>query len=312
MKIFIAGASGIIGHALIPQLVKAGYAVTALSRTPQKLNRLQQMGATPVLGDVFNRSHLNQLMAEVIPDVVIHQLTSLGAQAQDPFAETNRLRTEGTANLIHVAQNVQAQRFIAQSVAFLSQSSDGGLTNEDTPLYLEAPPPLDSVVNAVANLERQVLSLSEMTGEMTGMVLRYGHFYGPGTYYDRQGAIATAVRQGQYPIVEQGKGICSFVQIEDAAAATVQAITHGSSGIYTIVDDAPVLLRKWALEYSRLLQDPIPQVISEEIAHSRLDPFSLYFATRQQGATNQKAQKILGWQPRYSNWQDGFQAMLTV
>lgn len=308
MKIFIAGASGIIGHALIPQLVKAGYAVTALSRTPQKLNRLQQMGATPVLGDVFNRSHLNQLMADATPDVVIHQLTSLGGQAQDPFAETNRLRTEGTANLIHAAQNAQAQRFIAQSVAFLSQASDGELTNEDTPLYLEAPPPLNSVVNAVANLERQVLSLTEITG----MVLRYGHFYGPGTYYDRQGATSTAVRQGQYPIVEQGKGTCSFVQIEDAAAATVRAITQGSSGIYTIVDDEPVLLRKWVLEYSRLLQAPIPQVISKEIAHSRLDPFSLYFATQQQGTNNQKARKILGWQPRYSNWQDGFQAMLTV
>ena len=310
MKIFIAGASGTIGRALIPQLVKAGHAVTALSRTPQKLAILQQMGATPVLGDVFDRPHLNRLMADAAPDVVIHQLTSLGAKAQDPFTETNRLRIEGTANLIHAAQTVQVQRFIAQSVAFLCQSPDreldGKLTNEDTPLYMEAPSPLTSVVEAVASLEQQVRSL---TG-MTGIVLRYGHFYGPGTYYDEQGAIATAIRQGHYPIVDQGQGTCSFIHIEDAAAATVQATTQGPSGIYTIVDDQPVLLRKWVSDYGRLLQAPAPQVLSQEMAHTTLDPFSLYFATRQQGATNQKARQILDWQPRYSNWHDGFQAML--
>ena len=213
MKIFIAGASGTIGHALIPQLVKTGHGVTA----------------------------------------------------------------------------------------------DGELTNEDTPLYLDAPPPLQSVVEAVASLEKQVLSLTAMTG----VVLRYGHFYGPGTYYDRKGAIATAVCQGQYPIVDRGQGTYSFIHIEDAAAATVQAITQGASGIYTIVDDAPVLLQKWILEYARLLQAPAPQVLSKEIAHTTLDPFSLYFAKRQQGAVNQKARQILGWQPRYSNWHTGFQAMLS-
>ncbi|MEM8613853.1 MAG: NAD(P)-dependent oxidoreductase [Cyanobacteria bacterium P01_H01_bin.105] len=306
MKIFIAGASGTIGHALIPQLVKAGHKVTALSRTPKKLNTLKQMGATPVLGDVFDRPHLNQLMADAVPDVVIHQLTSLGANATDPFTETNRLRIEGTANLIEAAQTVQAQRFIAQSVAFLCQSADGELTHEETPLYLDAPPPLQSVVEAVASLEKQVLSL---TG-MIGMVLRYGHVYGPRTYYDKDGAIAAAICQEQYPIVDQGQGTCSFIHIEDATAATVQAITQGSSGIYIIVDDQPVLLRQWVSDYGRLLQTPDPRVISEEIAHSTLDPFSLYFATQQQGATNAKARQILDWQPRYSNWYDGFQSML--
>ena len=308
MKIFIAGASGTIGQVLIPQLVKAGYAVTALSRTPQKLNALKQMGATPVLGDVFDRSHLNQLIADAAPNVVIHQLTSLGSQAQDPFTETNRLRTEGTANLIHAAQRAPVQRFIAQSVAFLSQSPNSELTHEATPLYLDAPPPLTSIVEAVASLEQQVLSLTEMTG----VVLRYGHFYGPGTYYANDGAIAAAVRQGHYPIVDQGPGTCSFVQIEDAATATVQAITQGSSGIYTIVDDAPVLLRQWVSDYSRLLQAPAPPIISEAIARTKLDPFSLYFATQQQGVVNQKARQILGWQPRYSNWHAGFQTMLAA
>ncbi|EDX82739.1 NAD dependent epimerase/dehydratase family [Synechococcus sp. PCC 7335] len=306
MKIFIAGASGTMGHALIPQLVKAGYAVTALSRTPQKLHALKQMGATPVLGDVFDRPHLNQLVADAAPNVVIHQLTSLGNQAQDPFTETNRLRTEGTANLIHAAQRTSVQRFIAQSVAFLSQSPDGELTHEATLLYRDAPPPLRSVVEAVASLEHQVLSLTEMTG----VVLRYGHFYGPGTYYANDGVITTAVRQGLYPIVDQEAGTCSFVQIEDAATATVQAITQGSAGIYTIVDDAPVLMRQWLSDYSRLLQAPAPPVLSAEMARTQLDPVSLYFATQQQGAVNQKARQVLGWQPRYSNWHVGFQAML--
>jgi len=308
MKIFIAGASGTIGHALIPQLVKAGYGVTALSRTPQKLQALQQMGATPVLGDVFDRPHLNQLIADAAPNVVIHQLTSLGPQAQDPFTETNRLRTEGTANLIDAAQRAQVQRFIAQSVAFLSHSPEGELAHEATPLYLDAPPPLTSVVEAVANLEQQVLSL---TG-MTGVVLRYGHFYGPGTYYANDGAIAIAVRQGQYPIVDQGTGTCSFVHLEDAATATVQAITQGTSGIYTIVDDQPVQLRQWLSAYGRLLQAPDPPVISAEMARTQLDPVSLYFAMQQQGAVNQKARQILGWQPRYANWHAGFQTMLAT
>ena len=302
MNIFIAGGSGVIGCALIPLLVEAGYRVTAMSRTAAKLEELEMIGSTPVLGDVFDRQRLNRVLQKAEPDVVIHQLTSLGASTPDPFVETNRLRTEGTANLIHAARMAGAKRFIAQSVSFLCRSTDNELTNEETPLYLSAPEAFRAIVIALAELERQVLTIEDMEG----IVLRYGHFYGDKTFYALDGAIATSVRQGQFPIVGNGQGIYSFVHIEDAARATVQAVTQGAPGIYTIVDDTPVPLHEWLPIYAHLLNAPQPEILP--VAS---DPFSLYLMTQQQGALNHKAKQVLDWQPRYGSWHDGFKAMLS-
>ena len=165
------------------------------------------MGATPVVGDVFDAARLGELVARAEPEIVIHQLTAFGATDGDPFAETIRVRIEGTRNLVEAAKAAEARRFIAQSISFICTPVDSGLTDEETPLYLDAPPAIRPLAEAVAELERQTLD----AGGMEGVVLRYGWFYGPGTNYDPADAIPRANRKGRMPIVGAGAGTYSFI-----------------------------------------------------------------------------------------------------
>ena len=307
MKIFIAGATGAIGRSLVPMLVKEGHKVVAMTRDPEKVSGLEAMGTEPALVDVFDVARLNDVAKGAAPEVIIHQLTSFGATARDPFAETNRLRIEGTRNLVAAARAAGAQRFIAQSISFLCTPGGNGLTDESTPLYLDAPEPVKSVVAAVAELERQTLSADEIVG----IVLRYGHFYGPGTYYAPGGYVAESVRNGQMPIIGSGAGTYSFIHIDDAAAATVHALTHGAPGIYNIVDDAPAPVSEWLPMYTELLSAPTPERISETAALEAVGPLPVYLMTEQRGASNTKAKRELGWRPSQGSWRDGFKALLT-
>jgi nucleoside-diphosphate-sugar epimerase len=213
------------------------------------------MGATPVIGDVFDSTRLGEAVERAQPDVVIHQLTAFGAKEGDRLAQTIRLRIEGTRCLVAAAQRASAQRFIAQSISFICRPVGDALTNEDTPLYLDAPPAIRPLADAVAQIEDQTVHCNGMAG----VVLRYGWFYGPGTNYDPADAIPRAIKSGRMPIVGTGNGTYSFVHVRDAALATMLALTHGETGIYDIVDDAPVKLRQWLPVAARLLGAPAAQ-----------------------------------------------------
>ena len=307
MNIFLAGATGAIGRSLVPMLVKEGHKVVAMTRAAEKSRGLEAMGAQPVLGDVFDVARLNDVVKRAAPEIVIHQLTSFGATARDPLAETNRLRIEGTGNLVAAARAAGARRFIAQSISFLGTPKVAGLTDENTPLYLDAPEAFRPLVEAVAELERQTLSVDGMEG----IVLRYGHFYGPDTFYAPDGPIAVSVRNGQMPIIGDGTGTYSFIHVDDAAAATLQALTRGAPGIYTIVDDTPVPISKWLPAYAELLAAPTPERMADTEALESSDPFAVYLMTEQHGALSMKAKHELGWQPTHGSWRDGFKALLT-
>jgi nucleoside-diphosphate-sugar epimerase len=241
MNIFIAGGTGAIGRFLVPLLVNAKHKVVALTRSADHTSQLEQMGAVPVVGDVYDEVRLARLVAESEAKVVIHQLTAFGTKDGDPYAETIRVRIEGTRSLIAAARAARARRFIAQSISFMCSPFGHGLTDEETPLYLDAPPAVRALAQAIASLERQTLGA---TG-MSGTVLRYGWFYGPGTSYDPEGTIPTAIRKGAMPIVGAGAGTYSFINLRDAAAATVKVLAQESNGIYNIVDDSPVRLSEW-------------------------------------------------------------------
>src|ERR1700722_11137191 len=247
-------------------LAREGHHVVAMTRSPGSATRLEAMGATPVIGDVFDKVRLDELVERAEPELVIHQLTAFGATDNDPLAETIRIREEGTRNLVEAAKKSTARRFIAQSISFICTPVKDGLTNEDTPLYLDAPPAIRRLAEAVAELEDQTIRCSGMHG----IVLRYGWFYGPGTNYDPGDAIPRAIKRGRMPIVGEGNGTYSFVHVHDAAVATMKALTRGEPGIYNIVDNASAKLNEWLPVVAKLLDAPAPTHMDEVLARQKL------------------------------------------
>jgi len=303
MNIFIAGGTGAIGRFLVPLLVSAGHRVVALTRSPDRASQLAQMGAVPMLGDVYDEARLTRVVVESEAQVVIHQLTAFGTKDGDPYAETIRVRIDGTRSLIAAARAARARRFIAQSISFMCSPSGSGLTDEETPLYLDAPPAVRALAEAVASLEGQTLGASGMSGT----VLRYGWFYGPGTSYDPQGTIPTAIRNGTMPIVGTGAGTYSFINLRDAAAATVKVLAHDVTGIYNIVDDSPVRLSEWLPFAAKLLGAPVPGHEDVASARKRIGDMRVYYMDQQRGASNAKAKRAFNWRPAFPSWRAGFE-----
>jgi nucleoside-diphosphate-sugar epimerase len=301
MNIFIAGGTGAIGRLLVPMLVAQGNRVVAMTRSTDRVAQLKQMGAEPVVGDVFDPATLKELVKQAKPEIVIHQLTAFGAKDADPLAETIRIRIEGTRNLVAAALAANARRFIAQSISFICTPKGTGLTDETTPLYLDAPPSVRPLAHAVSELERQTL---EAKG-MEGVVLRYGWFYGLGTNYDPNGSIPQAISKGRMAIVGQGAGVYSFIQLRDAALATLQALTRGQ-GIYNIVDDHPAALNEWLPIAANILKAPAPGHLDEVTARAKLGDMFVYTMNEQRGASNAKAKRELNWQPLMPSWKKGF------
>jgi nucleoside-diphosphate-sugar epimerase len=306
MNIFIAGGTGAIGRVLVPLLANEGHKVVALTRSSDRTSALEQMGAVPVVGDVYDEVRLARLVAESEAEVVIHQLTAFGTTDGDPYAETIRVRIEGTRSLISAARAAGARRFIAQSISFMCSPFGNGLTDEETPLYLDARPAVRALAEAIASLERQTLDANGMSGT----VLRYGWFYGPGTTYDPEGSIPTAIRKGTYPIVGAGAGTYSFINLQDAAAATVKILAHeAKNGIYNIVDDSPVRFNEWLPLAAKLLDAPAPGYLDEALARQKLGDMRVYYMNEQLGASNAKAKREFNWQPAFPSWQSGFEAL---
>lgn len=304
MNIFIAGGTGAIGRFLVPLLVQEGHKVVALTRSADRTSQLAKMGAMPVVGDVFDEARLARLVAEAEAEVVIHQLTAFGTGG-DPYAATIRVRIEGTRSLIAAARAARARRFIAQSISFMCSPSGTGLTDEETPLYLDSPPAARALAEAVASLESQTLGASGLSGT----VLRYGWFYGPGTSYDPQGAIPTSIRKGTMPIVGAGAGTYSFINLRDAASATMKALTREATGIFNIVDDSPVRLSEWLPAAATMLGAPAPGHEDEAAARKRIGDLRVYYMNEQRGASNAKAKRTFGWQPAFPSWRAGFEAL---
>jgi 2-alkyl-3-oxoalkanoate reductase len=302
LKIFIAGGSGAIGRQLVPMLVQQGHQVVALTRTALGAARIEAMGATPVIGDVFDDVRLAQWVRQAAPELVIHQLTAFGATDANPLAETIRVRTEGTRNLVAAAQKAGARRFITQSISFICKPVGNGLTDEDSALYLDAPDAIRPLAHAVAELEQRTIAAQGLEG----VVLRYGWFYGPGTNYDPADAIPRAIKKGRMPVVGTGNGTYSFIHVQDAAAATMKALTGAAPGIYNIVDDAPARLREWLPVAAELLGAPPPSIMDEALARQKLGDMLVYIFNEQSGASNRKAKTALAWQPSIPSWRLGF------
>lgn len=310
MRVFVAGATGVIGRSLVPQLRAAGHDVVGMTRSPERAGDLTEQGADAVICDAFDAAGVERAVAEAQPEVVVNQLTAI-PNALDPrrfeeqFATNDRLQREGTRNLVHAAEEAGARRLISQSIAFAYAPADG-LRGEDDPLFDDAPAPWGRSVAAVRAREEQTLG-SEI---VEGVVLRYGYFYGPGTAYAGDGSTAAMVRKRALPIVGGGMAVYSFVHIDDAAVATVDAVERGAPGIYNVVDDDPAPIREWLPEYAAALEARPPRKVPRFVARIVGGRLGVYMLTGLQGATNEKAKRQLGWAPRCPSWRQGFREAL--
>ena len=307
MRVFVAGATGAIGKRLVPQLVEAGHEVTAITRREENLAGLYEMGAEPVLCDVFDAGKLGSVLAQAEPDAVINELTDL-PQSLNPrrlkeyYAANNRVRREGTRNLLSAARGAGVRRFLVQGSAYWYAPTGGAVKTEEAPLYLDAPSPIGQAVQTIKDVEEAVLSAEGIEG----IVLRYGMFYGPGTWYAKDGDVGRQVRKRRYPMIGRGEGTYSFIHVDDAASATVAALERARPGVYNVVDDEPATAAEWMPLYAEALgakRPPrVPAFLARLIAGEALVGWMLGL----RGASNEKTKRELGWHPQYESWRQGF------
>lgn len=308
MRIFVAGATGAIGQRLVPLLVENGHSVVGTTRTAAKAEALGAAGASPMVLDAIDRDAVVEAVVQAEPDVVVHQLTALAGftdfrKFDEGFAVTNRLRTEGTANLIAGMHEVGVRRLVAQSFAGWPHARSGGpVKTEDDPLDQDPPEALRRTLEAILYLERAVLH----TDGIEGTVLRYGGFYGPGTSLGEGGFQLEAVRRRRFPIVGRGTGVTSFIHIDDAARATLAAIERGKRRLYNIVDDDPAPVAQWLPALATAIGAKPPRRVPAWVGRLFVGEHGVVMMTEVRGASNAKAKRELGWQPAYPSWREGF------
>jgi nucleoside-diphosphate-sugar epimerase len=308
MRIFIAGATGAVGKRLVPLLGPNGHEVVGTTRSAGKVGDLRALGAEPVVLDVLDAEAVGRAVSEAAPDVVVHQataLTGLGSlrNFDEVFAETNRLRTDGTDNLLAAATAAGATKFVAQSFAGWPYAKEGSaVKDEEAPLDLSPPPSAAQSLAAIRHLEATVVGADAIEG----IVLRYGGLYGPGTALFEGGEHVVALRKRQFPVVGSGAGMWSFVHIDDVARATLAAIERGRRGVYNIVDDEPALTSEWLPYLAEVLGAKPPRHVPEWLGRLVAGEQVVSMMTEARGASNAKAKRELGWKLRYPTWRDGF------
>jgi 2-alkyl-3-oxoalkanoate reductase len=307
MRVFVAGATGALGRHLVPELVAAGHEVTATTRTPGKVAQLREAGAEPVVVDGLDREAVIAAVLAAGPEVIVHQMTALAdmrslRKVDQVFAATNELRTRGTDNLLAAAARAGTRRVIAQSATGAYERSGGPVKTEEDPLDSRPFPSAARALAAVRHVEKTVpLAAPE------GIVLRYGTFYGPGA----SEILLDIVRKRQVPVIGGGTGIWSFIEITDAAAATLTAVDRGAPGVYNVVDSDPAPVAEWLPYLAKVAGAKPPLRVPAWLGRLLAGEFVVAQMTSWRGSSNEKARKELGWEPRYASWREGFRAWVS-
>lgn len=312
MRIFLAGATGVVGRSLTPALLERGHAVIGTTRSAAKVEGLRALGATPVVVDGLDAEGVLRAVAEAKPDVVVHQLTGLSTGADfkhfdRSFASTNQLRTRGTDNLLAAARASGAGRFVAQSFTGWPFPRTGAAVKTETdPLD---PSPLAASRESHAAI-RYVEEVVTGASDLAGVALRYGGFYGPGTSLGRTGEITSMIRARKLPLVGSGEGVWSFIHVADLTSATVAAIEGTVTGIYQVTDDDPSPVHVWLPYLASALGAKPPLKVPAFVAKLLIGEMGVAMMTQIRGASNAKAKRELNWTLQYPSWREGFRTGL--
>jgi len=308
MRVFVTGATGALGRYLVPGLVAAGHEVTATTRTPGKTAQLREAGAEPAVVDGLDRDAVIAAVRAAAPQVIVHEMTALAGMRslRNPdrqFAVTNELRTRGTDNLLAAAALAGTGRVIAQGYAGPGPDRRSGplKTEEDPPDWR----PIRSAMQGPAAIRHVEEAVPAEAPE--GIVLCYGGFYGPGA----SEPLLDMVRKRQVPVIGGGTGVWSFIEITDAAAATIAAVERGAPGLYNIVDDDPAPVAEWLPYLAKVAGAKPPLRLPAWLGRLLAGEFVVAQMTTSRGSSNEKARKELGWEPRYPSWREGFRAWVS-
>jgi nucleoside-diphosphate-sugar epimerase len=310
VRVFLAGATGAIGRPLADRLLTEGHEVVGTTRDAARADALRARGVEPIVLDAFDADAVRAAVAAARPEVVIHQLTSL---PQDPtpksmasaVAANARLRRETVPTFVDAARAAGARRVIAQSISFVTRPDGRPIHDEDAPLWSDEPSQKTNV-EGVRVLEAAVRGAEGIEG----VVMRYGFFYGPGTWYAPDGALGTMIRKRRYPLIGSGEGRSSFIHVDDAVDATVRALGSSvPSGTYNITDDEPARARDWVPAAAQALGAKAPRRVPAWLARRVAGPVVVHYATTLPGNGNARFHAAApGWAPR--SWRDGFAEVL--
>lgn len=276
-KIFVTGATGLIGTKLTKRLIEEGYEVAGLTTSEKGKEKLDNAGVKAYIGNILEYDTIEKSIGDFKQDIIMNEITDL---KQVDMSANTKVRIEGTRNLVEAAIKHDVPHIQSQSIAFVYEAGDT-LATEETSLDYDASGDRKITVDGVEGLEKESARLNKH------VILRYGLLYGPGTWYGKDGMIYNQFINGEVTMTD---GVQSFIHIDDAVETAIQALNF-ESGIYNVADDEPVKGDDWAKWYSNEL-NVTPTLNIEPAA-----PF-------ERGVTNKKF-KDQGGKLIYSTWKDG-------
>ncbi|MCJ0915351.1 MULTISPECIES: NAD(P)-dependent oxidoreductase [Mammaliicoccus] len=276
-KIFVAGATGLIGTKLTKRLIEEGYEVAGLTTSEKGKEKLDNAGVKAYIGNILEYDTIEKSIGDFKPDIIMNEITDL---KQVDMSANTKVRIEGTRNLVEAAIKHDVPHIQSQSIAFVYEAGDT-LATEETSLDYDASGDRKITVDGVEGLEKESARLNKH------VILRYGLLYGPGTWYGKDGMIYNQFINGEVTMTD---GVQSFIHIDDAVETAIQALNF-ESGIYNVADDDPVKGDDWAKWYANELN------VSPTLNIEPAAPF-------ERGVTNKKF-KDQGGKLIYTTWKDG-------
>ena len=307
LKVFVSGATGVLGRRVLPKLIAAGHSVVALSRSEKNSALITQLGAEPRRGDLFNAGDVERLSAGC--EVILHLATSIPAKARTTARDweiNDRIRREGTSNLVAAALTHRCKLYVQQSITFLYGNRKGEWVDEDAPIARRLP----SMLRSAVDMERLVADAIDGKN-LPGVILRLGSLYCHDSF--QTASMFSLIRQGQFSIIGKGDVYWNMLDADDAAAAIVRTADNadkGTRGVFNICDDEPVLYRDLVHYTAELLQAKRPGKIPAVAARTAIGADLVDALLSSVRCKNDKARRGFGWEPMYRTYREGLREEL--